>query len=91
MNMVSAAVKVMQHAEQFKDADPHNGGDAGAHAEQLRLMLDAMWASNALDIQQTVAKVCQLVRGARNIRGARTCRNKTARVQKRDAWGAGTA
>lgn len=62
MQLVSATLKVMQHNEQFKDVDPQNGGDAGAHAEQLRLMLDAMWASNALDIQQTVSKVCQQVR-----------------------------
>lgn len=33
-----------------------------AQAEQLRLMLDAMWASNALDIQSTVAKACSQVR-----------------------------
>lgn len=59
-SMMSAAVKVMQHQQQLENEDPANS-DGSAQAEQLRLMLDAMWASNALDIQTTVARACQLV------------------------------
>ena len=61
--MVNSAVKVMQHAQQFEKQDPE-GSDAGAQAEQLRLMLDAMWAGNALDIQTTVSRACHQVRCA---------------------------
>lgn len=60
MNMVSAAIKVMQYQQKFENEDPSNA-DSNAQAETLRLMLDAMWASNALDIQTTVSKVCQTV------------------------------
>jgi hypothetical protein len=59
-SMMSAAVKVMQHQQQLEKDDPATS-DGSAQAEQLRLMLDAMWASNALDIQTTVARACQLV------------------------------
>ena len=58
--MMSAAVKVMQHQQQFESEDPEQEG--AAQAEQLRLMLDAMWASNALDIQTTVSRACREVR-----------------------------
>jgi hypothetical protein len=61
MNMVSAAYKVMQHQQKFEDEDPA-AADGNAQAEALRLMLDAMWAANALDIQTIVSKVCQTVR-----------------------------
>ena len=61
---MTAAVKVMQHQQQLEEsaAEP----DGNAQAEQLRLMLDAMWASNALDIQTTVTRACQLVRRCSN-------------------------
>ena len=61
MAMMSAAMKVMQHQQQLEKHDAVKA-DATAHAEQLRLMLDAMWASNALDIQTTVTTVCHKVR-----------------------------
>jgi X-domain of DnaJ-containing len=58
--VMSAAVKVMQHQQQAEKAG--EDGNPEAQAEQLRLMLDAMWASNALDIQTTVSRVCHEVR-----------------------------
>lgn len=54
-------MKVMQHQKAAeKNEDPVEAGES--QKEQLRLMLDAMWATNALDIQNTVAKACSLVR-----------------------------
>lgn len=59
--MISAAVKAQQYQEQLSRGGAETQ-DPVKQAEQLRLMLDMMWASNALDIQQTVTRVCQLVR-----------------------------
>lgn len=59
--MISAAVKAQQYQEQLARGGAETQ-DPVKQAEQLRLMLDMMWASNALDIQQTVTRVCQLVR-----------------------------
>ena len=62
-SMMSAAMKVMQHQQQLEAMGQNpEEVDVEAQAEQLRLMLDAMWASNALDIQTTVTRVCQQVR-----------------------------
>jgi hypothetical protein len=53
-------MKVMQHQKTVeKNADLANAGES--QKEQLKLMLDAMWATNALDIQNTVAKACAMV------------------------------
>lgn len=57
---VSAAMKVMAYQKQL-EKDMASTDSPEAQAEQLRLMLDAMWASNALDIQSTVAKACSQV------------------------------
>ena len=58
---MSAAYKVMQYQKQLeKDLEAASSSDV-ANKEQLRLMLDAMWASNALDIQNTVSKACSMV------------------------------
>lgn len=57
---VSAAMKVMSYQKQL-EKDMASTDSPEAQAEQLRLMLDAMWASNALDIQSTVAKACSQV------------------------------
>jgi hypothetical protein len=59
---VSAAYKLMQHQKQLeKDLEAASTSSDVANKEQMRLMLDAMWASNALDIQNTVSKACTLV------------------------------
>lgn len=58
---VSAAMKVMSYQNQL-EKNMATSETPEAQAEQLRLMLDAMWASNALDIQSTVAKACSQVR-----------------------------
>lgn len=56
-------MKVMQHQKNVeKNAELANAGES--QKEQLKLMLDAMWATNALDIQNTVAKACALVRSS---------------------------
>lgn len=57
---VSAAMKVMSYQKQL-EKNMASTESPEAQAEQLRLMLDAMWASNALDIQSTVAKACSQV------------------------------
>eukprot|EP00892_Ulva_mutabilis_P006219 jgi/Ulvmu1/396/UM001_0403.1 len=59
---VSAAMKVMSYQKQL-EKDMASTDSPEAQAEQLRLMLDAMWASNALDIQSTVAKACSQALG----------------------------
>jgi X-domain of DnaJ-containing len=71
---VSAAIKVMNHQSQLEklelDKKEKQEGEtdeqqldreAQAQAESLRLMLDAMWASNAVDIQATVSRACNQV------------------------------
>ena len=58
---LSTAMKVMQHQKAVeKNAELAEAGES--QKEQLKLMLDAMWATNALDIQNTVAKACSMVR-----------------------------
>lgn len=58
---LSTAMKVMQHQKAVeKNAELAETGES--QKEQLKLMLDAMWATNALDIQNTVAKACSMVR-----------------------------
>jgi X-domain of DnaJ-containing len=71
---VSAAVKVINHQSQLEKLELEKSQQEGmtsaqqaereaAHqAESLRLMLDAMWASNAVDIQATVSRACNQVR-----------------------------